>query len=227
VTIKGATTGCPASLFFVCTGPSEHLTNRIITSSARRTRTSNQPVTLVLTFPQGVDYLIIRIRLGRRALWELLAWLLIPSLCTFPATNRHSLGLAQDHHCASAHAGFPEFTRFFTARYRAMLLDHASQRESLRDNSGREDATRTCSLQPVALPIELSRNIQLRRYYSRNPKSSQQIDAPFITHNVRGGISSAPLRRITIPDNRAAYDCAAGDVICGALSLQSAECARA
>ncbi len=53
--------------------------------------------------------------------------LLIPSLCTSPATDRLSLGLAQDHHCAVAHTGFPEFTRFSTTRYRAALLDHTSQ----------------------------------------------------------------------------------------------------
>ncbi len=61
----------------------------------------------------------------------------IPSLCTFPATViafcDHlcpSLGLAQDYHRAYARTGFPEFTRFFAARYRTVLLDHASENES-------------------------------------------------------------------------------------------------
>jgi len=57
--------------------------------SSAGTRTQNPPVTLIPAFPQGVDYLIIH--MGCRALWDVLVGLLIPSLCTFPATDNSCL----------------------------------------------------------------------------------------------------------------------------------------
>ena len=57
----------------------------LASGSSAGTRTQNPPVTLIPAFPQGVDYLIIH--MGCRALWDVLDRLLIPSLCTFPATD--------------------------------------------------------------------------------------------------------------------------------------------
>jgi len=107
--------------------------------SSAGTRTQNPPVTLIPAFPQGVDYLIIH--MGCRALWDILVGLLIPSLCTFPATGGHmnhrpSPGLAQDYRHPKC-CGFPEFTRFFATRRRVVLLGHASQHEFLRGSSDR------------------------------------------------------------------------------------------
>ena len=65
-------------------------------SSPSRTRTYNKPVTSTPAFPRGTDYLITQRGAGRS---RLAYWMgsSPASLCTFPATNCPSPGLAQDY----------------------------------------------------------------------------------------------------------------------------------
>ena len=125
------------------------VTRPFCAGSSTRTRTWNPPVTRIPAFLRGVDYLIIHV--GCRALWDLLDGLLIPSLCTFPATGGHmnhrpSPGLAQGYRHPKC-CGFPEFTRFFATRCRVVLLGHASQREFLHGNCGIPGYTRPVLLE--------------------------------------------------------------------------------
>jgi hypothetical protein len=76
-------------------GPTEYKTDTpfgaSVFCSSTWTRTRNPPVTRGPAFPQGVDYLIIPE--GCRALWDVSDGLLIPSLCTFPATHGRTVAL--------------------------------------------------------------------------------------------------------------------------------------